>query len=179
MSRKQGSSTGGNPTDPTRPILATGNDRRVEIDLDVLGKRALAGITGTTDGDGKPVIRYQSDPRFLGSDIVRYTLRNPTTNGTFEGSIGVEVLGGNVEQDPALVAILENQAQVTVGNEAPEKQLAPRQSPWVVFSFRVTTQRQLVWPVRRFFRRASGKEFTRCLKARQISQNFPLGIKMH
>jgi len=172
----------GNPTDLTRPILATGNDRRVEIDLNVLGKRALAGVTGTTDGDfdadgdrdgndflawqrglgtnynadhlnewkenfgfagtaaidsvetplhgaaiiatdtdGNPVIRYQSDPWFVGSDIVRYTLHNSTTNGTFERSIEVEVLGGDVEQNPALVAILENQAQVTVGNEAPEK----------------------------------------------------------
>ena len=172
----------GEPHDPSRPILATGSSQRVAIDLDVLGKRALEGVTGATDGDfdadgdrdggdflawqrglgsthnadhleewksnysfagtvaiqsidnplhgtatiatdtnGQPVVHYQSDPWFVGTDIVRYTLHNPTTNESFSGSIEVEVLGGNVEQNPALVATLQSQAQVTVGNEAPEK----------------------------------------------------------
>ena len=172
----------GAPHDPSRPILVAGSSQRIAFDLDVLGKRALEGVTGATDGDfdadgdrdggdflawqrglgsthnaehleewksnysfagtvaiqsvdnplhgtatiatdtnGQPVVHYQSDPWFVGTDIVRYTLHNPTTNESFSGSIEVEVLGGNVEQNPALVATLQSQAQVTVGNEAPEK----------------------------------------------------------
>jgi len=173
----------GAPSDPTRPTVSTDSNRSVELDLDVLGKRALGGVSdasasdfdsdgdrdgfdflawqrgfGTTynaddlvdwednysfvgtveidsvanplygtatiatDQSGMPVVHYESDPWFVGTDLVHYTLRNSTSNKTYDGGVAVEVLGGNVEQDPAMVAILQNQAQVVIGNEAPSKQ---------------------------------------------------------
>ncbi|MEM8945201.1 MAG: DUF1559 domain-containing protein [Planctomycetota bacterium] len=73
----------------------------------------VAGTMGST-------IRYQSDPWFVGTDEVRYTLRNDTTGETYSGSVAIEVLGSNVEQDPAIMATLFAQAQVIEGNTAPE-----------------------------------------------------------
>ena len=77
----------------------------------------------TTDTDGNPTIHYQSDPWFVGTDTITYTLGNSTTGETYEGSIDVEVLGGNEGQNPGLVATLENQALVVIGNEAPVKRV--------------------------------------------------------
>lgn len=74
-----------------------------------------------TNTNGQLAIDYQSASWFVGTDLVRYTLRNDAIGQTFEGAIAVEVLGSNVEQDPAQVAILNSQAQVVDGNEAPEK----------------------------------------------------------
>ena len=75
-----------------------------------------------TDLNGQLAIDYQSAPWFVGTDLVPYTLRNTVSGQTFEGTVAVEVLGSNVEQDPALVAVLDAQAQVINGNESPEKQ---------------------------------------------------------
>ena len=75
-----------------------------------------------TDLNGQLAIDYQSAPWFVGTDLVPYTLRNTVSGQTFEGTVAVEVLGSNVEQDPALVAVLDAQAQVVNGNESPEKQ---------------------------------------------------------
>lgn len=74
-----------------------------------------------TNTNGQLAIDYQSAPWFVGTDLVQYTLRNTTSGQTFDGTIAVEVLGGNVGQDPSVVATLESQAQVSDGNEVPQR----------------------------------------------------------
>jgi hypothetical protein len=69
--------------------------------------------------NGTPVIHYQSDPWFVGTDVVTYTLRNTATNETKTLSVAVQVLGSNFEQNPTIVATLNAQAQ-TPGNVAPK-----------------------------------------------------------
>ena len=78
--------------------------------------------TLSTDDNGKTVIHYRSDPWFVGTDVVGYTLQNSVTGKTFSGSVNIEVLGDNTEQDAAVVATLESQSQVVEGNIPPHKQ---------------------------------------------------------
>ena len=89
------------------------------VTIDSVGtpRYGTAGIS--TDSEGKPVIHYQSDPWFVGTDTITYTLGNSTTGETYAGSIDVEVLGGNEGQDPGIVATLATQALVVSGNAAP------------------------------------------------------------
>jgi hypothetical protein len=64
------------------------------------------------------VIHYQSNAWFVGTDIIKYTLRNTATNKTFTTSVTVNALGGNYQQNPTLAATLAAQAQAP-GNVAP------------------------------------------------------------
>lgn len=73
-----------------------------------------------TNTNGQLAIDYQSAPWFVGTDLVHYTLRNNPLGRTFEGTIAVEVLGSNAEQDPSVVAQLNSQGQ-SASNAAPTR----------------------------------------------------------
>lgn len=117
-----------------------------------IGCVVLASVGAPTHGlaqiitnlNGQLAIDYQSAPWFVGTDLVPYTLRNTASGQTFEGTVAVEVLGSNVEQDPALVTTLENQAQVVEGNVVPEKQ-----SVWNFFQYVIDAGSNLIADGRR------------------------------
>lgn len=78
------------------------------------------GVASIVAGpSGANVVHYRSNAWFVGTDVVTYTLRNTATNQTITSSITVHVLGGNVEQNPTLVATLAAQAQIA-GNLPPK-----------------------------------------------------------
>ncbi|MEX2091444.1 MAG: DUF1559 domain-containing protein, partial [Pirellulales bacterium] len=128
---------GGGPTSAT---LEAATNRQVPLDLDVLSKGAFGGaataeidsivapqhgtatiVAGAGPG-GRAIIHYLSEPWFVGTDVVTYTLKNTANNETFTSSMTINVLGGNHEQDAAITTTLANQAGVVAGNVAPAVQ---------------------------------------------------------
>ncbi len=132
---------GGGPTSATLEAAA---NRQVPLDLDVLSKGAFGGaatvvidsivaprhgtaaiVAGAGPG-GRAIIHYLSDPWFVGTDVVTYTLKNTANNETFTASVTINVLGGNHEQNAAITTTLANQASVVAGNVAPTVQFEVR-----------------------------------------------------
>lgn len=69
-----------------------------------------AEIGGATIVDGK--VAYAAPAFFVGADLVSYTIRDLQSGQTFSSEVIVNALGGNEEQDPAVVAELGNQAEL-------------------------------------------------------------------
>jgi hypothetical protein len=65
-----------------------------------------------------PVIRYQSEPWFVGTDIVEYTIRNMATLEMHSSRIVIDVHGSDYAQNATVAATLAAQSQVA-GNLAP------------------------------------------------------------
>lgn len=86
------------------------------IDLD--SATAQYGTVSIVVSGGRMMVEYQSEPYFVGTDIVEYTLRDTTTGETFTSHVKVTAPGSNFKQDAAVVATLAAQAAVP-DNEAP------------------------------------------------------------
>jgi hypothetical protein len=69
-------------------------------------------------GAGGQLIRYQSEPWFVGTDIVEYTIRNTATGATHSSRIIIDVRGSDYAQNATVAAKLVTQSQAT-GNVAP------------------------------------------------------------
>jgi hypothetical protein len=119
----------GTPADSNARVAAVDPDRRVSLDLDVLAKVALGAgnppvvievVSPSTFGTaavvpgigpgGRAVVHYESPAWYVGSDSLTYTLRNTVTGTTSTATVAINLLGGNFQQDPAVVAALASQA---------------------------------------------------------------------
>ena len=81
----------------------------------------VAGLNGDQ-------IHYESDPWFIGTDVVNYTLRDAGTGASYSSHVVLDSQGSNFEQDAATVTLLEAQGQVVTGNQAPAVQIDPSYS---------------------------------------------------
>ena len=124
--------------DLTQPHVQVDTNQQISLDLDVLAKGTFEGaatvviasvempVHGTATIQigaglgGRDIVNYLSEPWFVGTDLVDYTLRNTANNETFTSSVTIQVLGGNVGQDAALATSLDDQAKLLAGNNVPE-----------------------------------------------------------
>ena len=107
--------------------MQTTADHHVTLDLNVLDKGALGGgptvtiesvaaprhgtatiVPGPGPG-GRPTIQYSSPAWFVGADEISYVLKNTSNGETSTFRTTVQVLGGNHEQNAAVVSALTAQ----------------------------------------------------------------------
>jgi len=121
---------------PTTQFFERSADHRVLFDLDVLGKGALGGgrdiviesvaaprygaatLVPGAGPNGRTTIQYASQPWFIGNDEISYVLKNTQSGETATFKTTIQVLGGNYEQDAAIVTALVAQSSDTT-NVAP------------------------------------------------------------
>ena len=89
----------------------------VSIALD--SAAATHGTATIVTGAGGQFIHYESEPWFVGTDIISYTIRDNATGATHSSQIVIDALGSDFEQDANTAMTLESQSQVVVGNVAP------------------------------------------------------------
>ncbi len=95
----------------------------VSIALDSVS--AVRGTATIAAGPAGNVIHYQSEPWFIGTDIINYTLHDAGTGDTYTSHVVIDSQGSNFAQDAATVAVLEAQGQIVTGNPAPKAQYDP------------------------------------------------------
>lgn len=89
------------------------------VSLSVDSATAAHGLATVVAGPTGDVIHYESEPWFVGTDVVDYTIRDAGSGATYSSQVAIDVLGSNFEQNPAVAATLEAQALVVEGNAAP------------------------------------------------------------
>ncbi|MEO0530248.1 MAG: DUF1559 domain-containing protein, partial [Planctomycetota bacterium] len=83
------------------------------VDVVIASASAEIGTTALfTGSDG--AIGYSAPQYFVGTDVIRYTLRDLASGRTFSSQVTVHAVGDNVEQDPVAVAELATQAAAMV-----------------------------------------------------------------
>ncbi len=89
------------------------------VSLTVDSATAAHGLATIVSGATGDAIHFESEPWFVGTDVVDYTIRDAGSGATYSSQIVIDVLGSNFAQDPAVVAALEAQALVVEGNAPP------------------------------------------------------------
>lgn len=113
---------------PTTQLYQSTADHRIVLDIDVLGKGAFGGganvvidsvaaprfgtasIVAGAGPAGRTTIRYASQPWFIGTEEIRYVLKNTGTGDTATFTASIQTVGSNYEQNATVVSALAMQS---------------------------------------------------------------------